>query len=119
MIGRLIALLFFSREVAHREHLKTRSYAEHVTLNEFYDAIVGNADAIAEAYQGRNGIIEDIPVLTMDLTGGPVDKLEKILAAVEKIRYTAADKSDTAIQNLIDEAVAQFLSTLYKLNNLK
>lgn len=119
MIERLIALLFFSREVAHREHLKTRSYSEHVALGEFYNAIVERADAIAEAYQGRNGIVEDIPVLTMDLSGGPADKLEKILSAIEKIRYTAVDKSDTAIQNLIDEAVSQFLSTLYKLKNLK
>lgn len=119
MIGRLIALLFFSREVAHREHLKTRSYAEHVALNEFYDAIVGNADSIAEAYQGRHQIIEDIPMISMDLTGSPADKLEKILTAVEKIRYTAVDKTDTTIQNLIDEAIAQFLSTLYKLKNLK
>lgn len=119
MIGRLIALLFFSREVAHREHLKTQSYAQHVALNEFYDAIVDRADAIAEAYQGRNGIIDDIPMISMDLNGGPAEKLEKILAAVEKIRYTAVDKNETAIQNLIDEAVDQFLSTLYKLKNLK
>ena len=119
MIGRLIALLFFAREVAHREHLKTTSYAQHVALNEFYDAIIERADSIAETYQGRNGIINDIPMITMDLTGDPAAKLEKILSAVEKIRYQAADKSETAIQNLIDEAVAQFLSTLYKLNNLK
>jgi DNA-binding ferritin-like protein len=119
MIGRLIALLFFARDVAHREHLKTTSYAQHVALNEFYEAIVGNADSIAEAYQGRFGIIDDIPMITMDLTGDPAAKLEKILAAFEKIRYTAVEKSDTTIQNLIDEAVAQFLSTLYKLNNLK
>jgi DNA-binding ferritin-like protein len=119
MIGRLIALLFFARDVAHREHLKTTSYAQHVALNEFYEAIVSNADSIAEAYQGRFGIIDDIPMITMDLTGDPAAKLEKILAAFEKIRYTAVEKSDTTIQNLIDEAVAQFLSTLYKLNNLK
>jgi DNA-binding ferritin-like protein len=119
MIGRLIAILFFAREVAHREHLKTTSYAQHVALNEFYDAIIERADAIAEAYQGRNGIIDDIPMITMDLSGDPASKLEKILSAFEKIRYTAVEKTDTTIQNLIDEAVAQFLSTLYKLNNLK
>jgi hypothetical protein len=55
----------------------------------------------------------------MDLSGDPASKLEKILSAFEKIRYTAVEKTDTTIQNLIDEAVAQFLSTLYKLNNLK
>lgn len=119
MIARLIALLFYAREIAHREHLKTQSYAQHVALNEFYIAIVDRADAIAEAYQGRHGIVDDIPVLTMEVSGSPADKLTKILSAVEKLRYTAVEKNDTTIQNLIDEAIAQFLSTLYKLNNLK
>ena len=119
MIGRLIAILFLSREIAHREHLRTQSYAQHIALNEFYDAIVGHADAIAEAYQGRHGIIKDIPILDNDLDGAIDDVLEKLLKMVEKIRYNAVDKADTAIQNLIDEAVAQYLSTLYKLRNLK
>lgn len=119
MIGRLIAILFLSREIAHREHLRTQSYAQHIALNEFYDAIVDRADAIAEAYQGRHGLIKDIPILDNDLSGAIDDVLEKLLKMVEKIRYTAVEKDDTAIQNLIDEAVAQFLSTLYKLRNLK
>jgi hypothetical protein len=38
---------------------------------------------------------------------------------IESMRYAAVDKKDTAIQNLIDEAVALYLSTLYKLRNLK
>ena len=49
----LIALLFLAREIAHREHLKTRSFAAHMALNEFYTGIIENADAIAEAYQGQ------------------------------------------------------------------
>lgn len=119
MIGRLIAILFLSREIAHREHLRTQSYAQHIALNEFYDSIVEKADAIAEAYQGRHGVIKDIPILDNDLEGEIYDVLQKLLGMVEKIRYSAVDKTDTAIQNLIDEAVAQFLSTLYKLHNLK
>lgn len=38
---------------------------------------------------------------------------------IEKLRYSAVEKTDTTIQNLIDEAVALYLSTLYKLRNLK
>jgi DNA-binding ferritin-like protein len=118
-IGQLIAILFLSRELAHREHLRTKSYSQHVALNTFYDEVVDRADAIAEAYQGRYGIIDKIPLLDNDMAGSIDIVLEKQLDAVEKLRYTAVEKSDTTIQNLIDEAVALYLSTLYKLRNLK
>jgi len=118
MMGRLIALLFLGREIAHREHLRTKSYAQHVALNTFYDEIIGIADSIAEAFQGRHGIIANIPMLTNDTQGAIDVVLEKQLAAIEKLRYTAVSKEETAIQNLIDGAVELYLSTLYKLRNL-
>ena len=118
MMGRLIDLLFLGREVAHREHLRTKSYAQHVALNTFYDEIIGIADSIAEAFQGRHGIIANIPMLTNDTQGAIDVVLEKQLAAIEKLRYTAVPKEETAIQNLIDGAVELYLSTLYKLRNL-
>lgn len=119
MIGRLIALLFLGREIAHREHLRTKSYAQHMALNAFYEGVIEVADSIAEAYQGRHGIIDNIPMLTEAPGGDIVATLEKQLAAIEKLRYTAVSKDDTAIQNLIDTAVELYLSTLYKLKNLK
>ena len=118
MIARLIAIMFLSREVAHREHLSTKSFAQHMALGSFYDDIIENADSIAEAYQGRHGLIGKIPMLTEDATGDIADILEKHLGMIEKLRYTAVEKSDTAIQNLIDTAVETYLSTLYKLRNL-
>ena len=118
MIARLIAILFLSRDVAHRAHLSTTSYSQHMALGTFYDDIIDNADAIAEAYQGRNGLIGKIPMLTEDSTEDIADILEKHLGMVEKLRYTAVEKTDSAIQNLIDTAVETYLSTLYKLRNL-
>ena len=53
--------LFLARDVTHSVHLNTRSYAKHVALNEFYDAIVDLADKFAEAYQGRHGLVGDDP----------------------------------------------------------
>ncbi len=118
LMGRLIAVLFLSREIAHREHLRTKSFAQHMALNTFYDEIVGIADSITETYQGRYGIIDDIPMLDAPPKAPIDDVLENQLALVEKLRYSAVDKTETSIQNLIDEAVALFLSTLYKLRNL-
>ena len=119
MIARLIAILFLSREMAHRAHLNTTSFSQHSALGTFYDDIIDNADAIAEAYQGRNGLIGKIPMLSETDTGNIADVLEKHLGMIEKLRYTAVDKTDTPIQNLIDTAAETYLSTLYKLRNLK
>lgn len=119
MIARLIAILFLSREIAHRDHLKTTSYAQHKALGHFYEDLIDLIDALVEMYQGRNGIIEKIPMLTADPSTNPANDLQKQLDAVEKIRYTAVERTDTAIQNKIDEIVGLYLSTLYKLRNLK
>lgn len=119
MIARLIATLFLSREVAHRAHLQTTSYSEHKALRRFYINIIENADAIAEAYQGRHGLIGKIPMLTETHSGDIADILEKHLGLLEKMRYTAVEKSDSAVQNLIDTASETYLSALYKLRNLK
>ena len=121
MIGRLVGTLFLAREYAHRAHLRITgpgSFAKHSALGEFYLANVDKADSITEAYQGRHSIIE-IPYLPMIDQDDPVKALEELLDDVEKIRYDAVDKKDTAIQNLIDESVSTFLSALYKLRNLK
>lgn len=122
MIGQLIATMFLSREVAHRAHLAVTgagSFAKHSALGEFYPAIIEIADSITEAYQGRHSIIE-IPYLDAPEDYTDIIKiLEKHLDDIEGLRYVAVDKKDTAIQNLIDEAVGIYLSALYKLKNLK
>ena len=121
MIGRLVATMFLSREVAHRAHLAvtgTGSFAKHSALGEFYPAIGDHGDTITEAYQGRNGIIE-IPYLKYEDEGDIVKCLEKYMDDIEELRYSAVDKKDTVIQNMIDDALATYLSTLYKLRHLK
>ena len=55
-----IGELFLARDVAHSVHLNTRSFAKHMALNTFYDEIVDLADGLAEAYQGRHGLIGPI-----------------------------------------------------------
>jgi hypothetical protein len=122
MIGQLIGLLFLARDVAHREHLRVSgpgSYAKHMALGEFYPAIIELADSVAEAYQGRKGIIEDIPFLENEYGNDIVVVLERQLVWIEANRYNAVPREDTSIQNIIDEVVGQYLSTLYKLKNLQ
>jgi hypothetical protein len=52
-----IGMLFLARDVTHSVHLNTRSYSKHKALQKFYENIIERADAFAEAYQGRNGLM--------------------------------------------------------------
>lgn len=117
MIGNLIATLFLSRDVAHREHLKTTSYAAHMALGDFYDAVVDLADSLAETYQGRHGVI-DIPFLTAENGKAIDEQLESHLNAVEYMRAGAIGE-DSTLQNIVDEIVGLYLQTLYKLRRFK
>lgn len=119
MIGELLAVLFLSRDIAHREHLRTKSFAQHQALGSFYEDIVDAADSLAEACQGRHGLIDDIPLLDIEMTGPIDDVLESHMQMVEKLRYKALGKDDTPLQNLVDEVVVTYLRALYKLRNLK
>ena len=113
-----IGYLFLARDVAHSVHLNTRSFSKHMALNTFYDEIVGLADSLAEAYQGRHGLMGPITLQSAKKTANIVEFLQGQLAELEECRYEAFDKSDTALQNIIDEIVGLYLSTLYKLRFL-
>ena len=113
-----VGTLFLARDVAHSVHLNTRSFAKHSALNSFYDEIVELADKFAEAYQGRHGLIGPISLMSAKKTTNIVEFLEDSLADIEKMRYEVCEKTDTALQNIIDEIVGLYLSTLYKLKFL-
>lgn len=119
MAKELISILFTARDVAHKDHLATHSFSKHMALGSFYDGIIDLADKLAEAYQGKYGIMDNIS--TVSFKGGktPEDKLKMLLNMFEKGRYIYMDQKDTYLQNIADEIVGLFYSTLYKLNNLK
>ncbi len=113
-----VGLLFLGRDVAHSVHLNTRSFSKHMALNTFYSEIVDLADGFTEAYQGRHGLVGPITLMSSKKTTNIIEFLQDQLAEIENVRYDVVDKSDTALQNLIDEIVALYLSTLYKLRFL-
>ena len=112
MIDKAIGLLFMSRDAAHRAHLKTPKYSRHMALGEFYDEVIDLADSLAEAYQGRYGIIKDIPVMeNKEDIMQPDMMLENHLKMFERI---VSKIEDRYLQNIIDEIVALYASTIYK-----
>jgi hypothetical protein len=113
-----VGMLFLARDVAHSVHLNTRSYSKHVALNIFYDRIVGAADDFTEAYQGRHGLIGPISLMSAKKTANIIEFLEDQLKEIEATRYDIVDKSDSSLQQLIDNIVEIYLRTLYKLRFL-
>lgn len=113
-----VGTLFLARDVAHSVHLNTRSFSKHSALNSFYDEVVDLADKFAEAYQGRHGLIGPISLMSAKKTTNIIEFLEDSLVDIEKMRYDVVEKTDTALQNIIDEIVGLYLSTLYKLKIL-
>ena len=101
MIGKLIMELFHARTTAHVLHLKSRSYAQHVALQGFYDRVIPLADALAEAYQGEYSLIETYPpkyspysdpLLLMDDLRECVDECAKEI-----------DRTESHLHNILDE----------------
>ena len=113
-----LGLLFLARDVAHSVHLNTRSYSKHVALNIFYDRIIGAADDFAEAYQGRHGLMGPITLHSAKKTANIIEFLEDSLKEIEDVRYEVVDKSDSSLQQLIDNIIEIYLRTLYKLRFL-
>tara|TARA_R110000796_G_scaffold89578_4_gene193136 strand:+ start:1920 stop:2294 length:375 start_codon:yes stop_codon:yes gene_type:complete len=120
--ARYVALLFLARDMAHRAHLKATgpgSFAAHMALGNFYQNIIERADAFAEAYQGRFNELLDIPLLENDYAGEIADVLEQQMAWIEDTREEICSRNETALHNVIDEAVLLYQSTLYKLRFLE
>ncbi len=113
-----VGLLFLARDVTHSVHLNTRSYSKHKALQKFYENIIDHADAFAEAYQGRHGLMGPITLHSATKTSNVVDFLQGQLDDIEKCRYEVVDKSDSSLQQLIDNIIELYLSTLYKLRFL-
>ena len=113
-----VGTLFLARDVAHSVHLNTRSYSKHKALRHFYNDVIELADKFAEAYQGRHGLIGPISLLSAKKTSNIIDFLKESLKEIEDCRYEVVDKSDSSLQQLIDNIVEIYLRTLYKLRFL-
>lgn len=116
--GQYAALLLLGRDLAHRAHWRTRSYAQHVALAAFYDGVVDLADRFVEAYQGRYNELLEVPLIDNDFEGEIADVLEQQMLWVEDNRLKICPRDESALHNIIDEVVSLYQTTLYKLRFL-
>lgn len=114
-----VAQMFHARTVTHLMHLHTRRYAAHKALNEFYDEIVDLTDSLAEAFQGKYGVLQEYPTTQLPYElDAPIQMLEQLDEYIKGVRRLLCAESDTHLQNIVDEIAALTQSTLYKLKFL-
>lgn len=116
MIEKLVAKVFATRNAAHLAHWRTKSYAQHVALGDFYDGLPGKIDTIVEMHQGAFGIIDAISP-SMASPSKIIDHIEG------EAEWIAANRDDiagdnAAIGNAVDDLHGLYLTTIYKLKNL-
>lgn len=116
-IEQFTSLLFEARNVTHINHLKSKSYSEHIALNEFYSGLLELADEFIETYQGQYGIIN----ITNEEKIDSDSSIAYLTNFVDKTRKfnCSIDEKDSHLKNIIDEMTALTYKTLYKLKNLK
>ena len=112
-----VGTLFLARDVAHSTHLNTRSYAKHKALGKFYDDVIDAIDRLVETYQGAFSLIGSIPAPKV----AERDVLKLLEADADWIEenHEAICKGNRAVANLIDGVTEVYLTTVYKLRNLK
>lgn len=109
-----VSKALFDRDAAHLAHWKTKSFAEHKALNEFYDELLELIDGFVEQYQGYYG-----KRMSIERTVGDVanirDEIEMRAEWIERVRYEICDRDETPLQNTIDEIVRLYQHTQYML----
>jgi DNA-binding ferritin-like protein len=120
MIEQLISRVFYARNCAHFQHWRatgTGSFSKHMALGTFYDEIIEAIDDLVEAYQGAFNLIGNIPAPT-DTNSDILSLLEGDAAWIEE-HHEDICQGNRAVANLIDTLTGVYLSTIYKLRNLK
>lgn len=116
-IGKFIGALFNARNEAHRIHLDTESYAQHMALGNFYDSIIDLADSFAEAVKGKHGKF----VISYDINFQADSALDFIIQFTEWLVNEGIKliPEDSYLLNILDEIQALAYSIKYKIETLK
>lgn len=119
MIEQLVARVFATRNAVHLAHWRSKgdgSYARHMALGDFYDALIDKVDGIVEMYQGAFGLIDNIETVSVN----PEKIMEHIGDEANWIEDNRLEIANgvCAIENAIDDLTGAYLRTYYKLKNL-
>lgn len=119
--GECMSYLMACAVQVHIYHLRAKgsgAFAAHMALGTLYDELPDLVDSLAESMQGKYGLLNYDYSHSFDSNYmNALPFVKKCLAYVETERKSFPQ--DSYIQNQIDEIVALFYSTIYKLENLQ
>lgn len=109
------ASLFQWRNVLHIVHLKSKSLAEHLAVEDAYSGLLSIADEITEMIQGYKGLLEiEVSSARYQEPIAFLKEKRNVLIAKQK---ECSDMPD--VQNKLQDLIGLFSRTIYKLENLK
>jgi DNA-binding ferritin-like protein len=115
--GEFIGELFRARDITHVEHLQSKNMAEHVILEELYDALLEHVDSIAEMRLARGPV--EIEIKSTPAKTNVVAYLEmELIPLIDMAKYKADEKKMNDISAEIDMVKTTVMKKLYKLKNL-
>lgn len=103
---KIFGLLFGVRDFAHKEHLLSKSYAQHVALGDFYESILELSDELIESYQGKYGLLK------FNIT--EPSSLKEFVGVIDSYKF-----NESYLDNQLDEIRKITYKTIYKLDNLR
>jgi phage-related minor tail protein len=116
-MSELVEKAFTTRNLLHYAHLSTKSYAAHKALGEMYEEIIDKVDSIAEVYQGKFGLLDGLEQCEAKIPTDITKYVEDEAKWIDDNRVFIS-KGYKPIDNMIDDLLALYQQTLYKLKNL-
>jgi hypothetical protein len=117
MMAIFASTILASGPTAHMMHWTTRSFAQHMTLDTYYNEIPGLIDAVVETYQGKYGLIGSFPQSIA--TPASTDFMSYFNGLKNFLATTRTQlPADSELQNEIDNIATLIDSTIYKLTFL-
>ena len=112
------SLLLHSITQVHVFHLQTKSYAEHVALQGYFDGVGDFIDSLIESYQGSHGIVTGYRGVELKEYGS-IDLISYMKNLLRLVEENSNIFKESDLLNTIDEIKSLIRSTIYKLQNLK
>lgn len=117
MIEKLIDRVFATRNAAHLEHWRTKSFSKHEALGDLYDGVIAGIDSLVEAYQGVFDLVSVGSLDKQPRISDIIAHLEEDLVWIGKNRKTICNGLP-AIDNILQELERVYMKALYKLKHL-
>lgn len=105
-VNAVVDLVFADADAAHRQHLATESFAEHMALASFYEDVRDAMDSLAEALVGMGQRPQPAPKKMLDQLRDSFVQLQDLRSICDGV---------PGAENLFDNITSTYLTAIYKL----